>query len=567
MRRSDTLIPTLREDPLEAEAPSHKLMLRAGLIRRLSGGLYTFLPLGVRSLLRVINIVRTEMNQAGAIEVLMPALQPKDIWERSGRFDVMGPTMFKVNDRQGRTLVLGPTHEEVITDLVSREINSYRQLPKTIFQIQTKFRDEIRPRFGLMRAKEFIMKDAYSFDADWDAAGQSYEAMYQAYTRIFDRCGLQPTVVEADTGAMGGSSSHEFMIMADTGEDGIVECAGCGYAANLERAERKAPAGITFDNSERTPEEISTPNLRTVEEVATFLESPPERLVKTLIYVADEKPIAVLIPGDRELSETRLTHALGVSTLEMADDETIRRVTNAPTGFAGPVGLEIDVYADAGLEGYRGAITGGNRADTHLVNVDLARDAAVTTYANIVVAQDGDTCPRCDDVLRAKRGIEVGHLFKLGTKYSETFNAGYLDDQGKEQMLVMGCYGIGVTRTLQAVVEFSHDDNGIIWPGSIAPYAAAMLVLDPDDEAVARVASEIEDALAANGIELLVDDRDERPGIKFKDADLGGFPVRIVVSKRSIGQQSVEIKLRTEDKPIMVPVEDASAHLLGLLQA
>tara|TARA_B100000809_G_scaffold240622_1_gene263103 strand:- start:994 stop:2094 length:1101 start_codon:yes stop_codon:yes gene_type:complete len=366
---------------------------------------------------------------------------------------------------------------------------------------------------------------------------------------------------------MGGSSSHEFMIMADTGEDGIVECAGCGYAANLERAERKAPAGITFDNSERTPEEISTPNLRTVEEVATFLESPPERLVKTLIYVADEKPIAVLIPGDRELSETRLTHALGVSTLEMADDETIRRVTNAPTGFAGPVGLEIDVYADAGLEGYRGAITGGNRADTHLVNVDLARDAAVTTYANIVVAQDGDTCPRCDDVLRAKRGIEVGHLFKLGTKYSETFNAGYLDDQGKEQMLVMGCYGIGVTRTLQAVVEFSHDDNGIIWPGSIAPYAAAMLVLDPDDEAVARVASEIEDALAANGIELLVDDRDERPGIKFKDADLGGFPVRIVVSKRSIGQQSVEIKLRTEDKPIMVPVEDASAHLLGLLQA
>ncbi len=555
---SKQLIPTLREVPQEAEIPSHKLMLRAGLIRKLAGGLYTFLPLGFRSLRKVEAIVREEMDRAGALEILMPALHPQEIWENTGRFEVLKDVMFKIRDRQERQMVLGPTHEEIVTDLVSREVKSYRQLPVNLYQIQTKFRDEIRPRFGLMRAKEFIMKDAYSFDTGWDEAGVSYQAMYDAYQRIFKRCGLRTKIVEADTGAMGGSSSHEFMVLADAGEDGIVECNACSYAANLERAESVLRAPVAaFDNADKKPEVVSTPNQRTIAEVSAFFQSPPARLIKTLIYVADDQPVAVLVPGDRDVNEIKLNRALGAKTLALADDATIERATGAPVGFAGPVGLTIPVYADVKLQGYKGAITGANRKDAHLVNVDLERDAHVAKYVDVTLAKGGDGCPRCaGGTLQEKRGIEVGHVFKLGTKYSEKLGATYLDAEGKQHPAVMGCYGIGVTRTLQAVIEQSHDDDGIIWPPAVAPYSVEVLVINAQHAESLRVAGEVTAALENAGIDVLFDDRDERPGVKFKDADLLGIPIRINVGERSLAKGGVEIKLRKTKEMRTAPVAD-----------
>jgi prolyl-tRNA synthetase len=566
MQWSRTLIPTLREDPQEAEIESHKLMLRAGMIRKVSGGLYTFMPLGLRALRRVERIVREEMDNAGAIEVLMPALQPRELWEQSGRYQTMGDVMFRVTDRQERQMVLGPTHEEVITDLAAREINSYRQLPKTFYQMQTKFRDEIRPRFGLMRAKEFIMKDAYSFDSDWDAADASYQAMYDAYTRIFARCGLRVKIVEADTGAMGGKWSHEFMVLADSGEDGLAECTACAYAANLERAERKPPEAPVSENAAAAIEAVATPGARTIEQVAAFLKIPPERMIKTLIYLADSEPVAVMLAGDRELNEHKLSGLLGVKELALADDVTIEKVTGAPVGFAGPVGLSaIRLIADHGLKGIQGAVTGANKADTHIINVDLERDAGEIEYADIAIVRAGDACPRCGAPLDEKRGIEVGHVFKLGTKYSEAFQAQYLDAAGATKTMVMGCYGIGVTRTLQAVIEQSHDANGIIWPAGVTPYDVALLPLSPANVECRKVAEEIENELTARGYSVLVDDRDERPGVKFKDADLIGLPLRIVISERSLAKGQIEIKRRTEKDPVMVAVSDAGKEIIGLL--
>ncbi|MEI6148958.1 MAG: proline--tRNA ligase, partial [bacterium] len=469
MRWTQTLISTLRDAPQDAEIPSHKLMIRASLILKLGGGLYTFLPLGLKALRKVERIVREEMDRAGALEVLMPALQPREIWDQSGRYEVLREGMFKIRDRQDREMVLGPTHEEVITDLAARQINSYRQLPKTFYQIQTKFRDEIRPRFGLMRAKEFSMKDAYSFDVSWEAADASYQAMYDAYVRIFARCGLSTKVVEADTGAMGGNFSHEFMVLADAGEDGLAECEGCTYAANLERAERATPRRDP-EPSSRPLEAVATPGKRTIEDVSAFLKLPPDRLIKTLIYLAGGKPVAVLVPGDRDLNEHKLARALGGVSLQMADDQTIAQVTGAPVGFAGPIGLKIPVYADLDLKTPRVSAVGANQADTHFINVLLSRDAAGPEFYDLVIVREGDACPRCGARLREKRGIEVGHVFKLGTKYSKTFDAGYLDADGNRQISVMGCYGIGVTRTLQAIIEQRYDANGIVWPMSVAPY-------------------------------------------------------------------------------------------------
>ncbi|MBU1692615.1 MAG: proline--tRNA ligase [Verrucomicrobia bacterium] len=555
MRWSRQLIPTLREVPQEAEIPSHQLLLRAGLIRKLGAGLYTFLPFGLRALRKVERIVREEMNRAGALEILMPALHPKEIWEQTGRFEVLKDVIFKIRDRQDRALVLGPTHEEIVTDLVAHEVSSYRQLPLNLYQIQMKFRDEIRPRFGLMRAKEFIMKDAYSFDADDAGADESYRKMYDAYQRIFRRCGLRTKIVEADTGAMGGSSSHEFMVLADAGEDGLVECDTCSYAANLERAESVLRAPPAFEGVGRAVEKVSTPGLRSVEEVSGFFQSPPSRLIKTLIYVADGQPVAALVPGNRDVNEIKLRRALGTKTLILADPVTIERVTGAPVGFAGPVGLKIPVHADLKLRGYRGAITGANQADAHIRHVDLERDARVTAYADFSYAMEGDGCPRCPGMLRTRRGIEVGHVFKLGTKYSELLGAMYLGADGQKKPCIMGCYGIGVTRTLQAVIEQSHDDQGIIWPVPVAPAEVEVLLINEQHEASVRAAEKLVAELEEVGLEVLYDERAERPGVKFKDADLLGLPLRINVGERGLAKGAFEVRVRQSGETLMIPME------------
>jgi len=471
----------------------------------------------------------------------------------------MGPGMFRLKDRAERLMALGPTHEEVVTELLAGEVSSYRQLPCTVYQIQTKFRDEIRPRFGLMRAKEFIMKDAYSFDTSLEAADVSYQAMFDAYVRIFRRCGLDARPVEADTGDIGGKWSHEFMVLADSGEDGIVDCPACGYAANQERAERAdVPAA---DPECPPPAAVATPGARTIDDLTAFFGCTAERFIKTLIYLADGKPIAALVPGDRDLNEHKLKRLLNVKQLALADEATIENVTGAPVGFAGPVGLAIPVYADRALRGAADRTTGANKADTHLTHVALARDAAISAFDDLVVVGPGDACPRCGKPMQLKRGIEVGHVFKLGTKYTESFEASFLTDKGQSELMVMGCYGIGVTRTLQAVIEQSHDADGIVWPISVAPYAVSLLLLDPKDPTVCAVVDALEQALAARGIDVLVDDREERPGVKFKDADLIGCPIRVVVGAKGLAKGGVEIKLRTSKDVAVVPAERASVAI------
>ena len=560
MRWSKTLIATLRDDPQEAEIASHKLMVRAGMMRKLSGGLYTFMPLGLRALHKVMAIIREEMDRTGAQEILMPALQPAELWEKSGRLSTMGSGMFKLRDHAQRLMALGPTHEEVVTDLISGELNSYRQLPCTVYQIQTKFRDEIRPRFGLMRSKEFIMKDAYSFDISLEAADTSDKTMYNAYIRIFARCGLRTSPVEADTGDIGGKWSHEFMVLADSGEDGVVSCPGCGYAANQERAER------TIHTAEEAEcpaiEEVETPNTRTIEDLEKFFSCRGDRFIKTLIYLADGKPVAALVPGDRELNEHKLKRLIGAQKLELADDRTIEEVTGAPVGFAGPVGLTVPIYADQSLKGASDRIAGANKEDTHLNHVNLGRDAKVTLFEDLVIVGAGDCCPHCEKVMDLKRGIEVGQVFKLGTKYSEAFEAKYLNEKGQTELMVMGCYGIGVTRTLQAIVEQSHDDNGIIWPISIAPFAVSLLILDPKDPAVCEIADKLESDLEEKGLDVFVDDREERPGVKFKDADLIGCPIRVVIGARGLSKGGIEIKLRSSKESELLPVEKAAEAIL-----
>lgn len=556
---TDSFIPTLRDDPQEAEIPSHKLLVRAGLIRKLAGGLYTFLPLGLRSLRKVEQIVREEMDRAGAIEMLMPALQPRELWERTERLQALGDTMFKLKDRQGRGMVLGPTHEEVTTDLVSREFSSYRQMPKTFYQIQTKFRDEIRPRFGLMRSKEFLMKDAYSFDVSMDAADKSYQAMYDAYVRIFARCGLRTKVVEADSGAMGGKWSHEFMVLADAGEDGLVECEACAYAANMERAERALrdkPAQEAAACA-AAPQEVLTPGCRTIEEVSAFLKCNSADLVKTIIYTIRGNAVAILVPGNRDVNEHKLVRQFETPEVAMADEATILRVTGAPVGFAGPMGLQIPIYADKSLRGRCDLVVGGNKADTHVRGVSIDSDCKVTAYSDLCIVRDGDACPKCGATLREKRGIEVGHVFKLGTKYSDKLEAMFVDEEGQRKPCIMGSYGIGVSRTVQALIEQSHDDNGIIWPAAVAPYQVAILALSPDKPECMDVCRRLASDLEARGIDVLIDNRDERPGVKFKDADLIGFPLRVVVGERTLAKSSVEIKTRTAAKADLAPISGA----------
>ena len=565
MRWSQLLIPTLKETPQDAEIISHQLMLRAGLIRRLGSGLYNYLPLGVRSLRKVQNIVREEMDRAGAQEVLMPAMHPKEIWEKSGRYETLKNGMFRVIDRQNREMVLGPTHEEIITDLVSREITSYKQLPCNFYQIQTKYRDEIRPRFGLMRCKEFIMKDAYSFDVSSEAADESYKKMYDAYVRIFKRCGLHAMAVDADTGDMGGSSSHEFMIPCDAGEDAILEADDGSYAANLERAEGLCDLPMEFPGAELPLEKVETPHAGKIEAVAKMLEIETRQLVKTLIYVADEKPVAVLLPGNRDVNEIKLKKVLPGA--ELADSEVILKVTGADVGFAGPVGLQIPILVDRSLKGLKGGVIGANETDKHLKNFDLERDTGISEFVDVALAYAGDLAPNGKGRLVEKRGVEVGHVFKLGTKYSEALGANFLDENGKNHPAVMGCYGIGVSRTLQAIIEQSNDKFGIIWPISVAPFELLITVLSPKDETCMQHAQDIKTILEAQGVDVLMDDREERPGFKFKDADLLGLPLRLTIGERGLAKGEVELKARTDKDFEAIPVAEAAVKTFEKITA
>ena len=563
MRWSKYFIPTLREEPKEAEIASHRLMLRAGLIQKLAGGLYSYLPLGLRVIRKIEQIVREELNKRGAVELQMPMLQPKELWEESGRWDTMGPLMMRLRNREEKEFVLAPTHEEIITNIVARNIRSYKNLPKNFYQIQTKFRDEIRPRFGVMRAKEFIMKDGYSFHATQEDMDREYKNMYEAYSEIFKRCGLNTKPVEADTGIMGGYLSHEFMVPAPSGEDIIVECLKCGYAANLELAERKVKS---TDHSPQSTvgklEEVNTPDLKKVEELTKFFKCDSSKFIKTLIYKVEGKPIAVLIRGDIDISEAKLRHSLGSSNVEMASDNTIVEVTNAPVGFAGPVGLKgVRIIADESIKGMVNAITGANKKDKHIKNVNLDRDFKVNEFMDIGTATEGDLCRRCGAKLKFSHGIELGQVFKLGTKYSEKLGAMFLDDKGKSHPVIMGCYGIGVSRTVAAIVECNNDKDGIIWPISVAPFTALILPINYNDSKVKEVADNVYKELVREGIEVLLDDRDGTAGIKFKDGDLIGIPVKIIIGKKNLDKGLIEIKLRKDNSTQLVSQQEVVSRV------
>ncbi len=560
MRYSRTFIPTTKETPADAEVVSHQLMLRAGMIRKLTSGIYTYLPAGLRAVRKVERIIREEMDRSGAVELLMPGVQPAELWQESGRWEVYGRELLRLKDRHGRDACLAPTHEEVITDLVRREIHSYRQMPVNFYQIQTKFRDEIRPRFGIMRGREFIMKDAYSFDGDEGGAARSYEIMHEAYDRIFRRCGLTFRAVEADTGSIGGSFSHEYMVLADSGEDRIVSCRACDYAANLEKAEVRVETAVSGE--EPAPvEEVDTPGTRTIEAVTSFLSVPADRLIKTLIFRAGDEVVTALVRGDHELNEVKLKALLGAEQVELADPALVERVTGAPMGFAGPVGIDLRIVADHAVAGMRNAVTGGNRADVHLRNVNPDRDFTVDRFADLRVITPEDPCPRCGGGLRFGRGIEVGHIFKLGTKYSRAMGATYLDENGKEAPIVMGCYGIGVGRTVAAAIEQNHDKDGIVFPVPIAPWEAVVLPLQMNEPAVVEAAEALYRSLQDLGVDTLLDDRDLRAGAKFKDADLLGTPVRVTIGSRSLAKGEVEIKLRSEPEGGTLPVDEAARRI------
>jgi prolyl-tRNA synthetase len=558
---SRLLIPTLKENPAEAEAVSHRLLLRAGMIRKLASGIYNYLPLGLRVLRKVESIVREEMNRAGAQEVLLPAVQPAELWQESSRWQIYGKELLRFQDRHGRDCCFGPTHEEVITDLVRKEVHSYRQLPLNLYQIQVKFRDEIRPRFGLIRGREFIMKDAYSFDLDEAGAEESYRQMYQAYNRIFQRCGLNFKVVEADPGPIGGSFSHEFMVLADTGEDLLASCTLCDYAANLEKAEVVLDSGEPGPPVGSAPELVSTPKVRTVEEVAAFLGVTPAEIVKTLIYETDDGPVAVLIRGDHEVNEVKVKNLLGVTDLILAGFIQVQKLTGAEVGFAGPVGLKIPIYADQGVARMNAMVTGANRDNYHLKNVHPVRDLKIAEVADLRSITAQDPCPRCQGALTILRGIEVGHVFKLGLKYSKALKATYLDREGQEQYISMGCYGIGVSRIVAAAIEQGHDANGIVFPMALAPFQVGLIPIAVNDPAIRECVEGLHADLEAAGVEALLDDRDERPGVKFKDCDLLGLPLRVVVGTKTLAQGRAEVRHRQAQANTLVPLQDLIPYL------
>jgi len=567
MRYTQFLIPTLREVPADAEVVSHQLMLRSGMIRKLAAGIYSTLPLGERVMQKTAQIVREEMNRAGALELTLPFIQPAELWHESGRWNVYGKELLRLKDRNEREFCLGPTHEEVITDVVRGLISSYKQLPVTLYQIHIKFRDEIRPRFGVMRAREFIMKDAYSFDADEAGAERSYMKMHAAYTNIFARLGLRFRAVEADSGPIGGNFSHEFMVLADTGEDVIVTCSACDYAANTEKAEILAP-----DVREAEPdqfgvlERVATPDMRTIDEVCSFLKTVPISVIKTLVFDTGEGAVVALVRGDHDINEIKLKNYLKCSELALADEDLIEKVTGAPRGFAGPAGLRgVRIIADYGLKGCVNMVAGGNERDVHIVNVNIGRDFTVDAFADIRLAVEGDACPRCAQPLTTTRGIEVGHIFKLGTKYSTSMQAAFLDAQGASHPMVMGCYGIGVGRTVAAAIEQSHDSDGIIFPAPIAPFSVLIVLVNPTDEQQNQVAVDLYEKLLGHGVDVLLDDRDERPGIKFKDADLIGIPLRVTVGRNAVKDGLVDIKWRKTGEQVQVVIADAVDKILVAL--
>ncbi|MDP4133739.1 MAG: proline--tRNA ligase [Bacillota bacterium] len=563
MKASRLLMPTLREAPAEADIISHILMLRAGLIRKLAAGVYSYLPLGIKVLKNIENIIREEMDKAGAQELLMSALLPAESYQKSGRWDRFGDDMFRLQDRNKRDFCLGPTHEEIFTETVIDSVHSYRDYPFTLYQIQTKYRDERRPRFGVMRTREFLMKDAYSFDISKEGLDDSYKAMYQAYKNIFDRMGLNYMIVDADSGAMGGSGSQEFMVISDVGEDTIAYCEKCRYSANTEKA-------VCLSGNKSTEEmlplrKVSTPNAKTIEEVASFFGKHEDSFVKTMIYKAGDKHVAVCVRGDREINEVKLSNLLGGDEVSLADPDDVVRITNAKVGFAGPFGIGIDVICDNEVMNMRNFIVGANETDCHLENVNPERDFTPSIVSDIRLISAGDICPVCGGEIKTAQGIEVGHIFKLGTKYSESLGLNYVDENGKENPVIMGCYGIGINRCIAAIIEQHSDENGIIWPAEAAPYKAVVVPVNVKDEVQMNLALEIYDSLEKAGIQVIIDDRDERPGVKFKDWDLIGIPVRITVGKKA-GEGIVEYKLRSEKEYSEIgskeAIQKAEAYIL-----
>ena len=568
MRYSQYLLPTLKEVPSEAEVPSHQLMLRAGMIRKLAAGIYSYLPFGLRSLRKVETIIREEMNRAGAIEVLLPVVQPAELWQESHRWEEYGSELARLKDRHNRDCCLGPTHEEVITDIARKEIRSYRQMPVNLYQIQTKFRDEIRPRFGVMRAREFIMKDAYSFDADEKGLDESYQKMIEAYTRIFTRCGLRFRAVEAETGLIGGSFSHEFMVLAETGEETIVSCTLCSYAANIEKAEfrRQEKGDQTYDKASQKPvQKVATPEKRTVEEVTQFLNVSPTDLVKTLIFESDKGCVAALVRGDHEISEKKLKAAWGSEALQLASEGKVEEITRAPKGFAGPLGLSVPILADLDIHKMANFVTGANEKDAHLIHVNTDRDFQVSHFVDLRRFAPGDRCPLCGEETRTDKGIEVGHTFKLGTKYSKTMGATFSDDQGKEREMIMGCYGIGVGRTVAAAIEQSYDQNGIIFPMPLAPFQVLILPINIGNDFLKEAAEQLYQILSENGVEVLFDDREETPGVKFKDADLIGIPLRLTLGEKNLKKGLVEIKKRKTGEVSLVKKEEVLVKIKEMI--
>lgn len=568
MQVTEMLAPTLRETPAEAEIISHQLLLRAGFIRKSATGVYTYLPLAQRVLKKIMNIVREEMDLAGGQEIMLPIIQPAELWIESGRWNVYGKELIRFKDRHDRDFCLGPTHEEIITDLIRHEVNSYRQLPLMLYQIQNKYRDERRPRFGLMRGREFIMKDLYSFDRDEAGLDISYQKMYNAYSNIFSRFGLNFRPVEADSGAIGGSTTHEFMVLADSGEATIVYCTECDYAANIEIASCAINSGMS-QGEMLALEKVHTPNMASIEEVATFLKVNADRCIKTMFYRADNEIIAVLVRGDRTVNEVKINKIHPCDVLEMASSQDIKELTGSQPGYVGPVGLKkaVKIYADLEVEHMVNAIIGANDENYHYINVNITRDFSVTAFSDLRNIELTDECPKCSSKsLKMAKGIEVGQVFKLGTKYSQVLKATFLDENGKEQLIVMGCYGIGVSRTMAAAVEQNYDENGIIWPVAIAPFEALIVPISAKDEDHMKITQELFAQLKKLGIEAVIDDRNERPGVKFKDADLIGYPIRVTIGKTAVQEGKAEVKLRTEKEAKLIELERVAEYVVDYIK-
>ena len=571
MRWSNLYLFTTREVPNDAEVVSHRLMIRAGMIKKLAAGIYTTLPFGLRSMAKLEAIVRRELDRSGACELSMPTVQPAELWQGSGRWQVYGKELLRITDRHERSFCYAPTAEEVVTDLVRRDVRSYKQLPFNLYQIQTKFRDEIRPRFGLMRGREFVMKDAYSFHANAESLHETYLAMRDAYRRIFEACQLDYTMVEADSGAIGGTGSHEFMVIAATGESDIVSCSSCGYAANTEKATTSELPGPAAGGGTGAYSRVATPGKKSIAEVSAFLGIEPAQLVKTLIYTSEtEELVAVMIRGDREVNEIKLANHLNVLHLQLAADADVQKATGAPVGFAGPVNLAPGVrrLTDPTAARLSSFTCGAGENDAHFGGVVWGRDAEPGTVIDLDLAQEGDPCPNCGQPLKKSRGIEVGHIFKLGTKYSEKLECNFLDAEGNDRPMIMGCYGLGIGRTVAAAIEQNHDEAGIIWPAPLAPFSVLLIALNPQDEEVMKAAGQLYGELQEQGVEVLFDDRNERPGVKFNDADLIGIPIRLVVGKKGLEQGKIELSLRREKaEKHLIDVADVRAKVAGLLGA